>query len=74
VKVGTPTLHGITDPNGYCHLVSHILVLSSRVCALGKNTKVAFPSNKSRSKGILDVIHSNVSGLMSITLVQGAIL
>jgi hypothetical protein len=33
-----------------------------RGCALGKNAKVAFPSSESRSKGILDLIHSYVSG------------
>jgi hypothetical protein len=37
-----------------------------RGCALGKNAKSSFPSNKSRSKGILDLIHSDVSGMMSI--------
>jgi hypothetical protein len=44
-----------------------------RGCALGKNAKVAFPSNESRSKGILDLIHSYVSGLMSVASVQGAL-
>jgi hypothetical protein len=38
-----------------------------RGCALGKNAKVVFPGNKSRSKGILDLIHSYVSGPMSVT-------
>jgi hypothetical protein len=33
-----------------------------RGCALSKNAKAAFPSSKSRSKGILDIIHSNVCG------------
>jgi hypothetical protein len=33
-----------------------------RGCALGKNAKDAFPSSESRSKGILDLIHSYVSG------------
>jgi hypothetical protein len=35
-------------------------------CALGKNSKDTFPNNKSRSKGILDLIHSYVSGSMSV--------
>jgi hypothetical protein len=35
-----------------------------RGCALGKNAMAAFPSSDSRSKGILDLIHSNMSGLM----------
>jgi hypothetical protein len=43
-----------------------------RGCALGKNAKASFPSKQSRSKGILDIIHSDVSGSMSITSVQGA--
>jgi hypothetical protein len=43
-----------------------------RGCALCKNVKATFPSCESRSKGILDLIHSYVSGLMSITSVQGS--
>jgi hypothetical protein len=42
-----------------------------RGCALGKNAKDDFPSNESRSKGILDLIHSYVSGMMSVASVQG---
>jgi hypothetical protein len=41
--------------------------------APGKNVKVAFPSSESRSKGILDLIHSYVSGPMSIASVQGGL-
>jgi hypothetical protein len=37
--------------------------------SLGKNVKVAFPSSKSKSKGILDLIHSDVCGPMSIASV-----
>jgi hypothetical protein len=44
-----------------------------RGCALGKNSKAAFPSCKSRSKGILDLIHSYVSGPMSVASMQGAL-
>lgn len=36
-----------------------------RVCTF-HNLKVVFPSSESRSKGILDLIHSDVSGLMSV--------
>jgi hypothetical protein len=36
-----------------------------------KNAKVTFPSSESRSKGILDLIHSDVSGIMSVASVQG---
>jgi hypothetical protein len=41
----------------------------SKGCSLGKNAKVSFPSNESSSKGILDLIHSDVSGTMSVELV-----
>jgi hypothetical protein len=37
-----------------------------RGCALGKNAKAAFPSSESRSKGILDLIHSDVCGPRSV--------
>jgi len=37
-----------------------------RGCALGKNVKGAFPSSDSRSKGILDLIHSDVCGPMTV--------
>jgi len=36
-----------------------------RGCTLGKNAKASFPSSESRSKGILDLIHSDVCGLRS---------
>jgi len=36
-------------------------------CALGKNVKATFPSSKIRSRGILNLIHSHVGGLMSVT-------
>jgi hypothetical protein len=42
-------------------------------CALGKNANAIFPRSESRSKGILDLIHSNVSGPMSVASVQGAL-
>jgi hypothetical protein len=42
-------------------------------CARGNNAKVAFPSSESRSKGILDLVHSDVSGPMSMASVQGAL-
>jgi hypothetical protein len=42
-------------------------------CALGKNSKVSFPSSESRSKGILDLIHSYVRRLMLVALVHGAL-
>jgi transposase InsO family protein len=41
-------------------------------CALGKNSKATFPSSESRSKGILDLVHTNVCGPMSIVSVSGS--
>jgi hypothetical protein len=35
-------------------------------CTLGKHVKASFPSNEHRSKGILDLVHSDVCGPMSI--------
>jgi transposase InsO family protein len=42
-----------------------------RGCALGKNAKATFPSNDSGSKGILDLVHSNVCGPTSIPSLSG---
>jgi hypothetical protein len=35
-------------------------------CILGKYTKTAFPTSDSRAAWILDIIHSDVCGLMSL--------
>jgi hypothetical protein len=43
-----------------------------RGCELGKNAKDIFPRSKSSSKGILDIIHSYVSGIMSVEFVHGS--
>jgi hypothetical protein len=37
-----------------------------RVCTLGKHAKVSFPSIEHRSKGILDLVHSNVCGPLPV--------
>ena len=37
----------------------------------GKNTKKTFPSSKSKEKGILEIIHSDVCGLMSSNSLSG---
>jgi hypothetical protein len=42
-----------------------------RGCALGKNAKAAFPSSDSRSKEILDLVHSDVCGPMSVPSSSG---
>jgi hypothetical protein len=41
-------------------------------CALGNNAKDAFPSYEGRSKGIVDLIHLEVCGLMSVASIQEA--
>jgi len=50
--VGLPEF--ISDQHGVC-----------KGCVMGKYTKIAFPSSDSRSKGILDLIHSDVYGPIS---------
>jgi hypothetical protein len=42
-------------------------------CALGKNIKKPFPSNNNRSKEILDLIHSDVCGLMPVKSLGGSL-
>jgi hypothetical protein len=41
-------------------------------CMLGKHAKVAFPSNKHRSKEILELVHSDVCGLMLVAPILGS--
>ena len=42
-------------------------------CALGKNTKKSFTRSKNRSKGILDLIHSDICGPMSSPSLSGCL-
>ena len=42
-------------------------------CALGKNTKKSFSRSNSRSKGILDMIHSDICGPMSSPSLSGCL-
>ena len=42
-----------------------------RGCALGKNVKKPFPNSDNQVKGILDLIHSNLCGPMSVTTQSG---
>ena len=42
-----------------------------RGCGLGKNVKSSFPSNSRRSKGILDMVHSDIYGSMSAKSLLG---
>ena len=42
-----------------------------RGCALGKYTKTAFPSNDSRSEGVLELIHSDLCGPTSFASLTG---
>jgi hypothetical protein len=40
-------------------------------CTLGKNTKGPYASSDSRSKGILDLVHSGVCGPMTVSSLGG---
>ena len=40
-------------------------------CVLGKNVKGSFPSSSRRSKGILDLVHSDICGPMSAQSLSG---
>jgi hypothetical protein len=44
-----------------------------RGCVLGKNTKKSFPNSNKRSKGILDLIHSDICGPMSMPSLSGCL-
>jgi hypothetical protein len=44
-----------------------------RGCVLGKNIKKSFPNSNTRSKGILDLIHSDICGPMSTTSLNGCL-
>jgi hypothetical protein len=41
-------------------------------CALGKYARKPFPSTEHRSKGVLDLIHFDVCGLMSVESMSGS--
>jgi transposase InsO family protein len=40
-------------------------------CAQGKNVKSPFPSSDNKSKEVLDIVHSDVCGLMTTTSLSG---
>jgi hypothetical protein len=40
-------------------------------CALGKNAKRPFPGSDDRSKGILDLVHSDLCGPMTVASLSG---
>ena len=40
-------------------------------CAQGKDVKSLFPSNDNKSKGILDIVHLDVCGPMTVASVSG---
>jgi hypothetical protein len=56
--IGLPKIH--VEHDGVC-----------RGCALGKNVKGSFSSSGNRSKGILDLIHTDVCGSMSVASLNG---
>jgi transposase InsO family protein len=51
-------------PSSSCKIIEKHGVC--RGCTLGKHAKVSFPSNEHRSKVILDLVHSDVCGPMSV--------
>jgi hypothetical protein len=55
---GLPPLH--VEDDGVC-----------RGCALGKNAKGMFSNSDNRSKGILDLIHSDLCGPMIVASLSG---
>jgi hypothetical protein len=57
---GMPTLH--FEHDGIC-----------RGCVLGKNIKKSIPNSNTRSKGILDLIHSDTCGPMSSPSLNGCL-
>jgi hypothetical protein len=40
-------------------------------CAQGKNINHSFPNSDNRAKRVLDIVHLDVCGLMSSTLIRG---
>jgi hypothetical protein len=60
-------------------LVTRVIYFSSehhelcKGCILGKYTKISFPSSDSREAGILDLIHSDVCGPMSLASLIGSL-
>jgi hypothetical protein len=42
-----------------------------RGCSLGKNAKGSFPGSDNRSKGILDLVHSDLCGPMTMASLSG---
>ena len=47
------------------------MIVYAKGCAEGKNTKKTFPTRKSKEKLILEIIHSDVCGLMSSSSLSG---
>ena len=44
-----------------------------RGCMLGKHANATFPSNEHRPKEILDLVHLDVYGLISVTSILGSV-
>ena len=58
IVTGIPVLH--VDHDGTC-----------RGCALGKNVQKSFSDSESRSKEILDLVHSDLCGPMTVVSLGG---
>jgi hypothetical protein len=56
--IGLPKIH--VEHDGIC-----------KGCALGKNAKRSFPSSDNRSKGILDLVHTDLCGPMTVSSFSG---
>jgi hypothetical protein len=55
-KMVTCLLEILAEPDGVC-----------KGCAQGKNVKHSFSNSNNRVKGVLDIVHLDVCGLMSTT-------
>ena len=60
-----------------CDMVTSVLEVSTehddvcKGCVLGKFVKESFPRSDTRYKGVLDLVHSDVCGLMSMKSLRG---
>lgn len=57
----------VTGPSKLCQQINGTF----RGCAMGRNTKGHFHSSESRTKCILDLVHSNLCGPMSMASLSG---
>ena len=53
--------------------LSHIHNESCKGCALGKNTKKSFPHSLSKTKDVLELVHSDLRGPVSLPSIGGCL-